>query len=182
MMQVTIDPLTCIMQAPIDTLMSMLGKTYDSQVCSIARALELVGERWTLLIVRDALFGGVTRFNDHQHNLGIATNILKSRLDALIDADILQRRTTSGRQHEYVLTDKGRDLKPALIALTHWGDRWATSEAPPIVYRHSGCGADVGVEVACRVHGSIDPADIEAEPGPGMPAEYLADRRPRRAA
>src|SRR5215475_5365747 len=119
MMQVTIDPLTCIMQAPIDTLMSMLGKTYDSQVCSIARALELVGERWTLLIVRDALFAGVTRFNDHQHNLGIATNILKTRLDALIAAEIMRRHTPCYVFNEYAPTEKGRELGPALIALTH---------------------------------------------------------------
>ena len=162
--------------------MRVLGKTYDSQICSIARALELVGERWTLLIVRDALFAGVTRFNDHQHNLGIATNILKSRLDALIDAGIMQRQTAPSGQHEYVLTDKGRDLLPALIALTHWGDRWATSDAPPILYRHSGCGTEAGVQTTCAVHGPIDPADIEPEPGPGMPAEYLANRRPRPAA
>jgi hypothetical protein len=82
-----------------------------------------------------------------------------------------------------VLTDKGvRDLEPALVALTHWGDRWATSEAPSILYRHNGCGADVGVELACRVQGSIDLADVQAEPGPGMPAECLASRRPRPAA
>lgn len=160
----------------------MLGKTYDAQICSIARALELVGERWTLLIVRDALFAGVTRFNDHQHNLGIATNILKSRLDALIAAGIMRRETASGGQHEYVLTDKGRDLEAALIALTHWGDRWATPDGPPILYRHRGCGAEVGVQTACAVHGPIDPAHIEPEPGPGMPAEYLAARRPRPAA
>lgn len=158
----------------------MLGKTYDSQICSVARALELVGERWTLLIVRDALFAGVTRFNDHQHNLGIATNILKTRLDALIDAGIMQRLTASNGQHEYVLTVKGRDLAPALIALTHWGDRWATDDPPPIVYRHSGCGAEVNLQTACAVDGPIDPADVEPEPGPGMPAEYVANRRPRR--
>jgi DNA-binding HxlR family transcriptional regulator len=170
-----------MMQVQIRKIVLMLGKTYDSQICSIARALELVGERWTLLIVRDALFAGVTRFNDHQHNLGIATNILKSRLDALIAAGIMRRRTAPSGQHEYVLTEKGRDLKPALIALTHWGDRWATSDAPPILYRHSDCGAEVGVELTCAVHGPIDADDIEPEPGPGMPTEYLANRRPRTA-
>jgi DNA-binding HxlR family transcriptional regulator len=173
---------TCMMQAPLGTVVIMLGKTYDSQICSIARALELVGERWTLLIVRDALFAGVTRFNDHQHNLGIATNILKSRLDALMAAGIMQHRTAASGQHEYVLTAKGRDLKPMLVALTHWGDRWATSDAPPVLYRHAGCGGAVSVQTTCAVHGSIDPAGIEPEPGPGMPAEYLADRRPRPAA
>jgi len=160
----------------------MLGNRYDSQICSIARALELVGERWTLLIVRDALFAGVTRFNDHQHNLGIATNVLKTRLDALLAAGIMTRATTPNGQHEYVLTDKGRALTPALVALTRWGDEWATSEPPPILFRHTGCGATVGVRTACDVHGPIDPADIEVEPGPGMPAEYLANRRPRPAA
>ena len=159
----------------------MLGKTYDSQICSIARALELIGERWTLLIVRDALFAGVTRFNDHQHNLGIATNILKTRLDALIEAGLMARQTAPNSQHEYVLTDKGRALEPALIALTHWGDQWATDAQPPIVYRHSRCGAEVSVQTSCAVHGTIDPAAVAPEPGPGMPAAYLANRRPRRA-
>jgi DNA-binding HxlR family transcriptional regulator len=181
MTQVTLGRISCMMQVHLDNLAGMLGKTYDSQVCSIARALELVGERWTLLIVRDALFAGVTRFNDHQHNLGIATNILKSRLDALIEAGIMQRTPAASGQSEYVLTDKGRDLEPALIALTHWGDRWATDGAPPIVYRHSGCGGTVGVETSCAVDGPIDPAQVEVAPGPGMPAEYLANRRPRRA-
>lgn len=167
------------MQVLICRVIRMLGKTYGTQVCSIARALELVGERWTLLIVRDALFAGVTRFNDHQHNLGIATNILKSRLDALIAAGIMQHETTPNGQHEYVLTQKGRDLEPALIALTQWGDHWATSDAPPILYRHSGCGAHAGIQTTCAIHGPIDPADIEPQPGPGMPAEYLANRRPR---
>ena len=171
-----------MMQAPSGSLEHMLGKTYDSQICSIARALELIGERWTLLVVRDALFAGVTRFNDHQHNLGIATNILKSRLDALIEAGIMQRQSAAGSQHEYVLTDKGRDLMPALIALTHWGDRWATREAPPILYRHRGCGSDVAVETTCAVHGAVDLSEIEVEPGPGMPAAYLSNRRPRPAA
>jgi DNA-binding HxlR family transcriptional regulator len=159
----------------------VLGKTYDAQICSIARALEFVGERWTLLIVRDALFAGVTRFNDHQHNLGIATNVLKTRLDALTAAGIMQRRTAPGGQHEYVLTEKGRDLAPTLVALTHWGDRWATSGPPPILYRHGGCGGRIDVRASCSVHGPIDTAEIQVEPGPGMPAAYLADRRPRRA-
>ena len=133
----------------------MLGRTYDSQICSIARALELVGERWTLLIVRDAVFAGVTRFSDHQHNLGIATNVLTSRLDALVAAGIMQRVVAPTGQPEYVLTEKGRDLKPALIALTHWGDQWATREQPPIRYRHDGCGADVTVASTGMVHGAI---------------------------
>ena len=75
----------------------MLGKTYDSQVCSAARALELVGERWSLLIIRNALFAGATRFNDFL-TLGIATNILKNRLDGFVDTGIMERRSNPGTQ------------------------------------------------------------------------------------
>jgi DNA-binding HxlR family transcriptional regulator len=158
----------------------VLGRTYDNQVCSIARALELVGERWTLLIIRDALFAGVTRFSDHQHNLGIATNVLTARLDALVEADLLERRRTPNGQPEYVLTDKGRGLEPALIALTQWGDQWTAPDKPPIRYRHGDCTEDVRVETTCAVHGRVDPSDVKAQPGPGMPAAYLANRRPHR--
>ncbi|WP_427130753.1 winged helix-turn-helix transcriptional regulator [Pseudarthrobacter sp. S9] len=161
----------------------MLGKTYESQVCSIARALELVGERWSLLIIRDAVFAGVTRYNDFQHNLGIATNILKARLDAFVAAGIMDRRQYSEQPelYEYLLTDKGRDLAPALIALTQWGDRWATRGRPPILYSHTVCGAGITHQTVCASCGPVhDPAEVRAQPGPGMPAEYLENRRPRR--
>ncbi|MDE3205948.1 MAG: helix-turn-helix transcriptional regulator [Acidobacteriota bacterium] len=159
----------------------MLGKTYERQVCSIARALEVVGERWSLLIVRDALFAAVTRFSDFQHNLGIATNILASRLDAFVAAGIMERRRASDQteQHEYVLTAKGRDLGPALIALTAWGDRWASPDGPPILYRHTGCGKAVRQQLVCEECGEIDQAEVAVSPGPGMSEEYLANRRPR---
>ncbi|WP_370618451.1 winged helix-turn-helix transcriptional regulator [Mumia sp. Pv 4-285] len=160
----------------------MLQKTYDSQICSLARALELVGERWSLLIVRDALFAGVTRFNDFQHNLGIATNVLASRLEAFVDAGIMERREVHGspRQHTYALTAKGRDLAPTLVALTSWGDRWATDGEPPILFHHADCGAAVGVETTCARCGAVGHDGVQVAPGPGMPAEYLADRRPAR--
>jgi DNA-binding HxlR family transcriptional regulator len=163
----------------------MLGKTYDDQVCSIARALELVGERWTLLILRNALFAGSTRYGEFQRSLGIATNILQNRLDGLVAAGIMERR--SGREHpevpEYVLTSKGRDFAPALVALTEWGDRWAAPDGPPILYRHATCGSAVHVDVQCAQCGSIDDlADIQALPGPGMPADRAARVRARAAA
>jgi DNA-binding HxlR family transcriptional regulator len=159
----------------------MLGHTYDSQVCSIARALELVGERWSLLIIRDALFAHVTRFNDFQHNLGLATNVLSTRLDSLVAAGIMERRRCSERpgQHEYLLTDMGRDLAPALIALTAWGDRWSSPDGPPILYKHAECEGLVRNEVACVSCGPVDPSEVVVRPGPGMPADYLASRRPR---
>src|ERR1700694_3728944 len=121
---------------------SVLGKTYDSQVCSAARALEFVGERWTLLIVRDALFAGATRFSDFHKVLGIATNILTSRLDGLVQAGIMERRGEAHdpELHEYLLTDKGRELAPVIVALTEWGDRWAAPHRPPVVHTHASCG------------------------------------------
>lgn len=156
----------------------MLGKTYDSQICSIARALEVVGERWTLLIVRDAIFANVRRFGDFQHNLGIATNVLTSRLATLVEAGVMDRGPAAG---EYALTDRGRDLAPALVALSDWGDRWASpDEGRPIVYRHTACHGSVASAVVCEHCGSVPADEVAVEPGPGMPREYLANRRPHR--
>ncbi|MFE9328621.1 winged helix-turn-helix transcriptional regulator [Nocardia sp. NPDC052278] len=149
----------------------MLHKTYENQVCSIARALEVVGERWSLLIVRDALFRGSYRFGDFQRNLGIATNVLSTRLDWFVECGILERRKTSGDHDrpEYVLTAKGRALAPVLVALTEWGDQWVTDGEPPIVYTHATCGAYVGQHTVCLECGSIhDAAEIQATPGPGL--------------
>ena len=152
----------------------MLGTTYDTQVCSIARALELVGERWTLLILRNALFAGSTRYRDFQHSLGIATNVLQDRLDGLIEGGIMERRpsTEQAGVTEYVLTAKGRDFAPALVALTERGDRWAAPDGPPILYRHTACGSPLTVDLTCATHGTItDNEAITALPGPGMPAD-----------
>lgn len=152
----------------------MLGNTYDTQVCSIARALELVGERWTLLILRNALFAGSTRYRDFQRSLGIATNVLQDRLDGLVEGGIMERRASSAQTgiSEYVLTQKGRDFAPALIALTEWGDKWAAPDGSPILYRHAGCGSPLGVELVCETHGTVgDDLAITALPGPGMPAD-----------
>ena len=154
----------------------MLGKTYDSQVCSIARALEVVGERWSLLIIRDALFAGSTRYSDFQRSLGIATNILKDRLDSFVDAGIMQRHQYSEQPglYEYVLTEKGRDLAPSLIALTEWGDRWSAPDGPPILYSHTVCNSAISHETVCASCGRVDdPAEVQARPGPGMSADRL---------
>lgn len=155
----------------------MLGRTYDSQVCSIARALEVVGERWTLLILRNAVFAGTTRFRDFQHSLGIATNVLANRLDALVDSGLMERSPALDRAsgHLYVLTDKGRDLTPVLIELTEWGDRWAAPDGPPIHYVHDACGSPVATSVHCASCGPLtDPAGVVALPGPGMPPDRAA--------
>jgi DNA-binding HxlR family transcriptional regulator len=154
----------------------MLGKTYDSEVCSAARALELVGERWSLLIIRNALFAGATRFNDFRR-LGVATNILKTRLDGFVDAGIMQRHHYSGNpEHfEYLLTDKGRELAPVIVTLTEWGDRWAAPDGPPILYVHSVCGGPITQPTTCANCGQVhDHAEVRARPGPGMPADRAA--------
>lgn len=161
----------------------MLGKNYEDEVCSIARALELVGERWSLLLIRNALFAGSTRFSDFQRSLGIATNILQNRLDGFVAAGIMRRHKYSEQPElfEYLLTDKGRDFAPALIALTEWGDRWAAPDGRPVLYSHTVCGSDVTHEVLCATCGPVDdPAEVQARPGPGMPAER-AGRMEQRA-
>jgi DNA-binding HxlR family transcriptional regulator len=154
----------------------MLGKTYDAEVCSIARALELVGERWSLLIIRDALFAGTTRYSDFQRRLGVATNVLQDRLDGFVVAGIMRRHRYSEQPelYEYRLTEKGRDFGPTLMALTKWGDRWAAPAGPPILLRHAACGAAVGLEIVCDTCGRVhDPAEVTVQPGPGMPPARL---------
>ncbi|WP_082310322.1 winged helix-turn-helix transcriptional regulator [Nonomuraea sp. SBT364] len=148
----------------------MLGKTYESQVCSIARSLEVIGERWSLLLVRDALFGGATRYSDFQRNLGIATNVLKARLDGFVEAGIMRRHRYSEHSelYEYLLTDKGRALAPALVALSEWGDLWATDGEPPRLYTHSVCGAGIVQQTVCARCGHVDdPAEIRSTARPG---------------
>ena len=111
----------------------MLGRLYEKQDCSAARTLELVGERWSLLILRDAMFRNSTRFVQFQRSLGLATNILAKRLEGFVAAGLMERRQLEpGEQPEYRLTRKGMELKPVIIALTEWGDKWL--EPGPIVY------------------------------------------------
>jgi len=152
---------------------AMLGRTYESQNCSAARTLELVGERWSLLILRDALFRGATRFGDFQRSLGLASNILSGRLDRFVDAGLMERQAAPGSSYEeYALTEKGRDLKPLMIALTQWGDRWVAPDGPPVLYEHSQCGGHVEQQLACARCGDlVPPDDITPRRGPG-------DRRP----
>ena len=102
----------------------MLGHLYESQDCSAAWTLELVGERWSLLILRDAIFGGFTRFSQFEKSLGVAPNILAKRLDTFVDAGLMQRQQPEGKPAEYLVTQEGMELKSVIIALTEWGDKW----------------------------------------------------------
>lgn len=158
----------------------MLGSDYKGQNCSIARTLELVGERWTILVLRDA-FLGLRRFDQFQHSLGIARNVLTARLDRLVSEGILEKVPYQERplRHEYRLTEKGLDLWPVITELLRWGDRHAAPEAgPPIVLRHKGCGGELGERRLCTLCGkSLEVRDVRAEPGPGASAGSSAGLR-----
>lgn len=149
-----------------------LGKDYATQECSIARALEVVGERWTLLVVRDALYG-VRRYNDFLVHLGIPRAVLANRLQALTAEGILERRRyqESPPRDEYVVTDRGVALWPVLRALGLWG-REHYGAAPLRIFRHAECGTEIGPYGECPACGTSVPlADVEMVPGPGLDPE-----------
>ena len=121
------------------------------ETCSIARAMEILGERWTFLILREAFYG-VRRFSDMQRNLGIARNMLSTRLQTLVGAGVLERRLyqQEPERYEYRLTEAGRDLYPAIVALMRWGDKHLQGElGPPVVLRHNTCGHDADPRLVC---------------------------------
>jgi DNA-binding HxlR family transcriptional regulator len=148
----------------------MLKSDYADQNCSIARSLELVGERWTILVLRD-VFLGRRRFDQIQQSLGVARNVLAARLDRLVAEEILEKVPYQERplRHEYRLTPKGVDLWPVTVELLRWGDRYAAPDAgPPIVLRHKGCGGELGEGRVCmRCGDRLQASDVRAEPGPG---------------
>ena len=149
----------------------MLGRTYDAQNCSAARALELVGERWSLLIIRDALFAGCSRFGDFQRSLGVAPNILTARLDSFVAAGLMERRRYSEHpeHYEYLLTGKGRDLAPVIVALSAWGDQHAAPHGPPILFEHTACGGQIDQQIHCAAcEEQIRQTDVKVRPGPGL--------------
>jgi len=145
---------------------------YDSDTCSIARTLALVGDRWTLLVLRDVA-NGVGRFDELASHLGIARNILSSRLARLAGAGLVERtayREPGARERQqYRLSGPGRELMPVLLAFMAWGDRnLAGPEGPPVVVRHAGCGAPIKVSVTCAEgHELGERPRVRLEPGPG---------------
>jgi DNA-binding HxlR family transcriptional regulator len=145
---------------------------YSSSNCSIARTLGVVGEKWTLLVLREAFYG-VRRFDDFHAMLGCARNLLSARLKTLVANGLLEKwayRDDRGRRRdEYRLTEKGRDLLPAVVALMQWGDRWAADEAgPPVLLRHRGCDEPVSVRLCCDAGHTPLARDVRAVPGPGL--------------
>jgi DNA-binding HxlR family transcriptional regulator len=174
MMKVTIRETTCVKQATADILDSMLKREYEGQVCSIARALEVVGDRWTLLVIRDVVLG-LHRFDELIESLGIASNVLTDRLSRLADTGVLHRVRYSERpeRFEYHLTEKGLELGVALLALMHWGDRHL-SDKPPLIARRRSDRSPVSLRVVAKDGSSVASDELEFVPGPG--------RKPARAA
>lgn len=160
----------------------MLPRDYAALNCSIARGLEALGDRWTLLVIRNALVG-VTRFDDHLRILGLARNVLADRLARLTADGILERRAYQERplRHEYRITEKGRDLWPVIAALVEWGDRYHAPNGPPRVLVHRGCEGHVVPHLTCATCGVEVPNDeIETRPGPGS-AHFQQTAQSRRA-
>jgi DNA-binding HxlR family transcriptional regulator len=119
--------------------------------CSVARTVDLLGDWWTPLVLRDAFFG-IKRFEDFQRDLGIGRNVLTQRLNRLVDEGLFERVPYQEHppRHEYVLTDKGRDFMPVLMAMSAWGDRWLSGpEGPPVLFRHKACDHDTEARVVC---------------------------------
>ncbi|HET9197826.1 MAG TPA: helix-turn-helix domain-containing protein [Solirubrobacterales bacterium] len=157
----------------------MLHRDYPALDCSVAKALEVIGERWSLLIVRSVMHGN-RRFGEMQESLGIARNVLSARLQRLVDEEILERRAyqESPPRYEYFLTQKGLDLWPALIALLNWGDRYSPSpEGPRRLIVHKECGGTVSERGICESCGKLLTArDAKQVPGSGatMPTDESA--------
>ena len=151
--------------------------------CSLARSLELIGDWWSPLILRD-LFLDVTRFDDLIEDLGISRNLLTRRLKALVDNGIVERTAYQLRppRYEYRLTEAGRDLVPVMLALTEWGDRWAQpKDGRPMLFIHKSCGRQFLPQVTCSACGDVVTADaVMAIPGPGgavQPGTMVVARR-----
>jgi DNA-binding HxlR family transcriptional regulator len=134
----------------------VLKRDYPNQYCSVASTLEVIGERWTVLIVRD-VFLGIRRFDDLQRHLGVARNVLQVRLERLIEEGVLVKRPYQERplRCEYRLTEKGADLWPVLVAMLQWGDRYGLDGAPrPMLLQHRGCGGELDDRRRCLICGT----------------------------
>jgi DNA-binding HxlR family transcriptional regulator len=157
----------------------MKRKSFADMACPIARSLDIVGEWWTLLIIRDAL-AGATRFDEFRKT-GIADNILSARLELLVREGILERRAYQEHppRHEYLLTDKGRDLLPVIVALARWGLQWTDVTAQPPRMVHTRCGSEVGLDFRCPTCGeTVGSGEIRVERRLA-PAAVSSDRSER---
>jgi DNA-binding HxlR family transcriptional regulator len=161
----------------INEVAAMKSQTFDALNCSVARALEQVGDWWTLLIIREAFFG-VRRFNEFEQHLAISRNILSARLNKLVGFGILQREKVIGRGNpqDYKLTRKGLDLFPVIVALLQWGDKWINHEqGVPVILVERSNGSGIGaVQVMSRKGRPLRASQVAVKPGPGADASILA--------
>jgi len=145
---------------------------FDSTRCSIFKTLELVGDRWSILILREVSLYEVTRFAELQQRLGISRAVLSERLDGLVEHGILERvpyqPPGERARHEYRLTEAGTELFPVLIALGQWGDKHRNQGLPPIDIEHSGCGELVHAQLVCDAGHPVTQRETEPHPGPGI--------------
>jgi DNA-binding HxlR family transcriptional regulator len=147
----------------------MERKSFSEMHCSVAQCLEVVGEWWSLLILRDA-FLGVTRFDEFQRRLGISRNVLNQRLASLVDAGVLVKVLYSEHppRYDYRLTEKGRDLWSVVTAMRQWGDKYAAPDGPPLRLVHKNCGQIAEAQLVCSVCGEpVRARDVSAISGPG---------------
>jgi DNA-binding HxlR family transcriptional regulator len=153
-------------------------KSFDHMNCSLAQTLDVIGERWTLLILREAFFGK-KRFEEFQKGLGIARNILTSRLNRLVDEQILEKRPVEAGRHEYVLTQKGLELQPVLLSMTHWGDRHKPhAKGKRVVFVERSTGEPIAPMAVRSADGRVlGPRDIRAVPGPGTKGKSTTRQR-----
>jgi DNA-binding HxlR family transcriptional regulator len=149
-----------------------------SETCSVARALGVIGDRWTLLILREA-FQRTRRFEDFQAHTGAARHIVADRLKKLVGHGVLERRKYQEKpaRHEYRLTQKGLDLHPIIMAIVAWGDRWMDEgEGPPLELVHKGCGQPMTSVAVCSECGEpLDPRSVQPQPGPALQKLLEAD-------
>jgi DNA-binding HxlR family transcriptional regulator len=165
----------------------MRQTSFTGMACSLARSLERIGDWWSPLILRDLAIGP-RRFDELVTDLGISRNLLTARLAALLEAGVVSRTAYQDRprRYQYDLTTAGTELVPVLMALTAWGDRWATPEGgPPVRYRHRGCGQALTPAVCCSSCGEPVTADeVDILPGPGgregpgtrLTGQFIAER------
>ncbi|MCK2239201.1 MULTISPECIES: helix-turn-helix domain-containing protein [unclassified Crossiella] len=146
-----------------------LKSDYANQECAIARTLEIIGERWTPLILRDCFFG-LRRFTDLHRHLGLPRAVLSARLESLVGAGVLERSEYQPGRHEYLLTERGQELWPVLTAMLAWGDKHLSPNGPRVLQRHTVCGQDLRPGAPCQTCETVPPlTEIEIRRGPGRP-------------
>ena len=139
--------------------------------CSIARTVDLIGDGWTPIVLREAFYG-TTRFDDFERVLGIGRNVLSQRLGRLVEEGLMERQAYQQNppRYDYVVTEKGRELFPVLAAMMAWGDRWLAPNGPPLLFRHDTCGQDTHAEVVCsECREPLELDDVKPHLGPGFP-------------